>query len=64
MIHMLNYPFMIFVKTINIKGFNLMSRTNETRNRKWHCKCKCRLDARVCNDKERWNNDKCRYQCK
>ena len=31
------------VKNINIKVFNLMSRTNETRHVKWHetCKCKC-----------------------
>ena len=49
------------VKDINIKVFNLMSRTNETRYIKWHktCKCKCRLDASVCNDKQRWNNNKC-----
>ena len=28
-----------------------MSRTNETRHIEWHktCKCKCRLDANVCN---------------
>ena len=33
------------------KMFNLMSRTNETRRTEWHetCKCKCRLDADVCN---------------
>ena len=32
------------VKNINVKIFNLMSRTNETRLTKWHatCKCKCR----------------------
>ena len=43
-----------------------MSRTNETKNIKWHeaWKCECRLDAIVCNDKQRWNNDKCWYQCK
>ena len=43
-----------------------MSRTNETRHIKWHetCKCKCRLDAIVCNNKQRWNNDKCRCECK
>ena len=48
------------------KRFNLMSRTNETRHIKWHetCKCKCRLDASVCNNKQRWNNDKCRCECK
>ena len=43
-----------------------MSRTNETRHIKWHemCKCKCRLDASVCNNKQRWNDDKCRCECK
>ena len=43
-----------------------MSRTNETRHIKWYetCKCKCRLDASVCNNNQRWNNDKCRCQCK
>ena len=25
-----------------------------------NCKCKCRLDASFCSDKQRWNNDKCR----
>ena len=46
-----------FVKNINLKVFNLMSRTNETRYIKLHktCKCKCRLDASVCNNKQRWN---------
>ena len=51
------------VKNINIKVFNLMSRTNGTRHVKWHetCKCKCRLDASVCNSKQRWNKDKYRW---
>ena len=41
------------VKNLNIKVFNLISWTNETRHIKWHetCKCKCRLDAGVCNSK-------------
>ena len=36
-----------------------MSRTNKTRHIEWHktCKCKCRLNAR-------WNEDKCRCECK
>ena len=40
------------VKNLNAKVFNLMSRTNETRHIEWHetCKCKCRLDANVCNN--------------
>ena len=43
-----------------------MSRTNETRHIKWHekCKCICRLDAIVCNNKQRCNNDECRCKCK
>ena len=54
------------VKNLNVKVFNLMSRTNETRHIKWHetCKCKCRLDASVCNNKQLWNDDKCRCECK
>ena len=51
---------------LKFKVFNLMSRTNETRHIKWHkrCKCKCKLDARVCNNKQRWNDDKWRCECK
>ena len=43
-----------------------MLRTNETKNIKWHetCKCKCRLDAIVCNNKQHWNKNKCRCKCK
>ena len=34
-------------KIFNVKVFNLMSRTNETRDLEWHktCKCKYKLDA-------------------
>ena len=66
MIPMQNCVFLMLLKTVNIKGFNLMSRTNETRHVKWHetCKCKCRLDVSVCNSKQRWNKDKFRYECK
>ena len=44
-------------KNINVKVVNLMSSTNETRHMEWHetSKCKCRLDASVCNNKQRWN---------
>ena len=43
-----------------------MSRTAETRYIEWHetGKCKCRLDAIVCNNKQRWNKNKCRCKCK
>ena len=54
------------VKNINIKVFILVLRTDETKLIEWHktCKCKCRLDVRVCNNKQQWNNDKCRCECK
>ena len=51
---------------MNIKVFNLMSKFNETRDvsRLETCTYKCRLDANVSNDKQSWNNDKCRCKCK
>ena len=54
------------VINLNFKVFNLVSRTNEKRHIKWHetCKCKCRLDAIVCNNKQHWNDHKCRCKCK
>ena len=54
------------IKIINVKVFNLMSRTNETRYIEWHktCKCNCRLYASVCNNKQRRNEEKCRCECK
>ena len=54
------------IKDLDAKVFNLISRTNETRHLNWHetCKCKCRLDASVCNTKQRWNNDKYQCECK
>ena len=54
------------VKNSYAKVFNRMPRTNETRDIEWHetSKCKCRLDASICNNKQRWNEDKSRYECK
>ena len=39
-----------------------MSKTNI----EWHktCKCICRFDKIICNSKQRWNEDKCRCECK
>ena len=45
------------IKNMNVKVCNLMSRSNQTRHIEWHetCKCKCRLNVNVCNNKQRWN---------
>ena len=47
------------VRNLNVQVFNLMSGTNETRHIEWHetCKCKCRFNSSVCNNKQRWNGD-------
>ena len=49
------------IKNLNVKVFNLMSRTNETRFIEWHEKYKreSRLDLIICNNKQRWNQNKC-----
>ena len=66
----INYPYAKIcvpdiIKNLNVKVFNLMSRTNKTRFIKWHetCKCECKFGENVCNNKQRWNKNKCRCQC-
>ena len=43
-----------------------MSISNETIHIEWRekCQCKCTLDENVCNNKQRWNKDKCRCECR
>ena len=67
----INYPYAKIcvpdvIKNLNVKLFNLMSRTNETTFIEWHetCKCECKFGENVCNNKQRWNKNKCRYECK
>ena len=54
------------VKNFNVKVFNLVSGTNETRRIEWHetCNCKCIFEHSVCNNKQCWNDDKCKCECK
>ena len=54
------------VKNLNVKVFNLMSRSNETKSIKLHetCKCICRLNKIICNNKQKWNKDQCRCECR
>ena len=67
----INYPYAKLcvpdvVQNLNVKVFNLMSRTNETRYMQWYetCKCESKFEANICNNKQRWNQDKCRCECK
>ena len=43
-----------------------MSFTNQIKHIEWHktCKCKCGLDSSVCNNKRKWNEDKCKCECR
>ena len=66
----INYPYAKIcvpdvAKNLNVNVINLMSRTNETRCMEWHetCKCECKFGENVCNNKQRWNKNKCRYEC-
>ena len=36
----------------------LMKKRHET------CKCECKCEANICNNKQRWNKDKCRCEFK
>ena len=52
------------VKNINLKVFNLVSWINQTKQIKWHesCKCVCRFNSIIWNNKQKWNKDKCRCE--
>ena len=53
------------IKRINMKVYNFLMMLNETRSVLWHesCKCVCKLNSSVCNNKQIWNSDTCRYNC-
>ena len=52
-------------KNISVKSFDLISRKNVLKNISFHqsCKCDCLLDEKVCNNKQKWNEEKCRWEC-
>ena len=67
----INYPYAKIcvpdiTKNLNVKVFNLISRTNETRfvESQETCKCECKFGENVCNNKQCWNKNKCRCKCK
>ena len=53
------------VKNVSINVFDLLSEKNVLKNISFHksCRCGCLLDKKVCNKKQRWNKEKCRYEC-
>ena len=53
------------IKNVNMQVYSFLIRLNETRNVLWHesCKCVCKLNSSVCNNKQIWNDDTCRCDC-
>ena len=53
------------IKNVNMKVYNFLMRLNETRHVLRHesCKCICRLNSSVCNNKQIRNSDTCRCDC-
>ena len=53
------------IKRVNMQVYNFLMMLNETRNVLWHesCKCVCKSDSSVCNNKQIWNDDTCRCDC-
>ena len=53
------------VKNVNMQVYNFLMRLIEIRNVLWHgsCKCVCKLNSSVCNNKQIWNDDTCRCDC-
>ena len=64
-IHMLRFVLQILLKNVSVKIFDLISQQNKTTQIAFHESCKfvCRLDSIVCNNKQKWNEDKCRCEC-
>ena len=53
------------IKRVNMQVYIFLMRLNETRNVLWHesCKCVCKLNSSVCNNKQIWKDDTCRCDC-
>ena len=53
------------IKRVNMQVYNFLIMLNKTGNVLWHesCKCVCKLNSSVCNNKQIWNDDTCRCDC-
>ena len=51
---------------LNLTVFNMITGKNElkTLTKYISCKCKYKFDGRKCNSDQRWNNNKCHWECK
>ena len=44
----------------------MITRINESKALAKHisCGCKCKFNGKICNSNQKWNNEKCRHECK
>ena len=66
LIYVMKYAFQTKKEDLNLSVFNMITGINESETLTKHisCECKCRFDERKCNSNQRWNNGKCRCECK
>ena len=53
------------IKRVNMKVYNFLMMLNETHSVLRHesCKCVCKLNSSVCNNKQIWNSYTCKCDC-
>ena len=53
------------INNISVKSLDLISQRLVFKNISFHktCKCGCLLDEKVCNNLQKWNGNKCRWEC-
>ena len=52
------------IENIGLKVFNLLSQTMKLLTKKNICGWKCKLNKDACNNKQIWNKDTCKCECK
>ena len=53
------------IKNISVQSLDLISQILVFKNISFskNCKCGCLLDEKICNNLQRWNGNKCRWEC-
>ena len=54
------------IEGVNLSVLNIILRINEAKTlaKRISCKCEYKIDDRKCNSNQKWNNNKCRWECK
>ena len=65
MTYLINYMFQTKIEDLNIHVFNIIAGINKSKILTKHvsCECKCKFDGWKCNSDQKWNNNKCWFEC-